>query len=198
MLRTDRQQDPNFGLPAKFWSAALLHAVYLHNRLVHSSTGRTLYEGWHGCKPDVTHLKTFGSCVCMKMTGTQRCKLDQHTFTGIFLGYTATFVSINSPVLQPPVSLVSPFTVAWPPLANATSAKTWECPCPSLFVPLPLQVTEAPNVLGAAAALIQNQQNHSPVKIWPQRLLPNISLGLMPWSTYTCHPTPTGNCFKLL
>jgi hypothetical protein len=26
------------GLPAKFWSAALLHSVYLHNRLVHSDT----------------------------------------------------------------------------------------------------------------------------------------------------------------
>ena len=29
------------GLPAKFWSAALLHAVYLHNRLVHSATHKT-------------------------------------------------------------------------------------------------------------------------------------------------------------
>jgi hypothetical protein len=29
------------GLSAKFWSAALLHAVYLHNRLVHSATGKT-------------------------------------------------------------------------------------------------------------------------------------------------------------
>ncbi len=59
------------GLPAKFWSAALLHAVYLHNQVVHSSTGRTPYKGWHGRKPDATHLKTFGSRVCVKMTGTQ-------------------------------------------------------------------------------------------------------------------------------
>ena len=29
------------GLSAKFWSAALLHAVYLHNRLVHSATNKT-------------------------------------------------------------------------------------------------------------------------------------------------------------
>ncbi len=47
-------------LPACFWPAALLHAVYLHNRLVHSATDRTPYEGWYGRKPDVTHLKTFG------------------------------------------------------------------------------------------------------------------------------------------
>jgi hypothetical protein len=78
------------GLPAKFWSAALLHAVYLHNRLVHSATHKTPYEGWHGHKPDVTHLKMFGSRVCVKRTGSRRCKLDRHNFTGLFLGYTAT------------------------------------------------------------------------------------------------------------
>ena len=71
------------GLSAKFWSAALLHAVYLHNRLVHSATGKTPYEGWYGRKPDVTHLKTFGSRVCVKRTGSRRCKLDRHDFTGI-------------------------------------------------------------------------------------------------------------------
>ena len=77
-------------LPAKFWSIALLHSVYLHNRLVHSATNKTPYEGWYGCKPDITHLKTFGSQVCIKRSGLRRCKLDRHDFTGIFLGYTAT------------------------------------------------------------------------------------------------------------
>jgi hypothetical protein len=33
------------GLPAKFWLVALLHLVYLHNRLVHSATNKTPYEG---------------------------------------------------------------------------------------------------------------------------------------------------------
>ena len=83
------------GLSAKFWSAALLHAVYLHNRLVHSATNKTPYEGWYGRKPDVTHLKTFGSRVCVKRTGSRRCKLDRHDFTGIFLGYTATDQNIT-------------------------------------------------------------------------------------------------------
>jgi hypothetical protein len=56
--------------------------------------GKTPYEGWHGCKPDVTFLKTFGSHVCIKQSGSQRCKLDRHDFTGIFLGYTATDANI--------------------------------------------------------------------------------------------------------
>ncbi len=59
------------GLLAKFWSAAHLHAVYLHNRLVHSATHKTPFEGWYGRKPDVTHLKTFGSRVCVKHTGSR-------------------------------------------------------------------------------------------------------------------------------
>jgi hypothetical protein len=78
------------GLPAKFWSAALVHAAYLHNRLVYSAISKTPYEAWCGRKPDVTTLKLFGARVCVKSTGVQRCKLDRHDFTGIFLGYTAT------------------------------------------------------------------------------------------------------------
>jgi hypothetical protein len=78
------------GLPAKFWSAALLHSVYLHNRLVHSAVGITPYEGWYGRKPDVTYLKTFRLCMCVRQLGSQCCKLDHHNFTGIFPGYTAT------------------------------------------------------------------------------------------------------------
>jgi hypothetical protein len=76
-------------LPAKFWSAALLHSVYLHNRLVHSATTKTPYEGWHGQKSNVQYLKTFGSRVCVKQSGVRRCKLDHNNFTGIFLSYTA-------------------------------------------------------------------------------------------------------------
>jgi hypothetical protein len=53
-------------------------------------THKTPFEGWHGHKPNVTHLKTFGSRMCIKRTGSQCSKLDRHDFTGIFLGYTAT------------------------------------------------------------------------------------------------------------
>ena len=53
------------GLPAKFWSMALVHAVYLYNWLVHSALIKTPYEAWFGHKPDVTNLKMFGSRVCV-------------------------------------------------------------------------------------------------------------------------------------
>lgn len=79
------------GLPASyFWSAALLHAVWLHNRRVHRSILKTPFEAWHGVKPDLGRLWVFGSRVCVKQTGKCHSKLDCHDFTGIFLGYTAT------------------------------------------------------------------------------------------------------------
>ena len=41
-------------------------------------------------KPDLSHLKLFGSRVCVKRSGDRSSKLDRNDFTGIFLGFTAT------------------------------------------------------------------------------------------------------------
>ena len=88
------------GLSAKYWSSALVHAVYLHNHLVHSATKCTPFEGFYGHKPDLAGLKTFGSWVCIKRTGHHCSKLGNHNFNGIFIGYTASnhnivYIEIN-------------------------------------------------------------------------------------------------------
>jgi hypothetical protein len=83
------------GLPPKYWSVALVHAVYLHNRRVHKSIQRTPFEAWYGLKPNLRHLKVFGSRVCVKVPATRRAKLDRGDFRGIFLGYTATNSNIR-------------------------------------------------------------------------------------------------------
>jgi hypothetical protein len=49
------------GLSATFWSAALVHAVYLKNRLFHKALQKTPYEEWTGVKPPLGHLRTFGA-----------------------------------------------------------------------------------------------------------------------------------------
>ena len=92
-------------LEPKYWSAALLHAVYLHNRRVHSRTGVTPFEGWWGIKPNLRYLKLFGSRVCVKRTGDCRSKLDKHDFSGLFLGYTSTdqnirYLDLNSGITK--------------------------------------------------------------------------------------------------
>jgi hypothetical protein len=78
------------GLPAKYWSSALIHSVYLHNWLVHTVMRKTLFEAYFGVKPDLSCLKPFGLRVCVKHSGYCRSKLDRHDFKGIFLGYTVT------------------------------------------------------------------------------------------------------------
>ena len=83
------------GLPARYWSAALLHAAYLYNRRVHSAIDKTPYEAWHGRKPDLHHLKLFGSRVAVRRTGQRHSKLDRHDFRGIFIGYTGTDKNIR-------------------------------------------------------------------------------------------------------
>jgi hypothetical protein len=69
-------------LPAKYWSAAATHAVYLMNRRVHSAIGMTPYEAWWDNKPDLSTLKVFGARVCVKVMGKRRAKLDRHDFGG--------------------------------------------------------------------------------------------------------------------
>ena len=64
--------------------------MYLNNRLVHTVTKKTPFEGFYGHKPDIEFLNMFGSRVCVKQSGDRQSKLDRHDFTGIFLGYTAS------------------------------------------------------------------------------------------------------------
>jgi hypothetical protein len=78
------------GLHHKFWSAALLYRVYLHNHLVHSVMRKNPFKGHFGVKPDLSSLKLFGTHVCVKLTGKQCSKFDQHNFLGKFLGYLST------------------------------------------------------------------------------------------------------------
>jgi hypothetical protein len=92
-------------LEPKYWSVALLHAVYLHNRCVYSHTGITPFEGWWGVKPNLKYLKLFGARVCVKRTGDRRSKLDKHDFSGLFLGYTSTdqnirYLDLNSGITK--------------------------------------------------------------------------------------------------
>jgi hypothetical protein len=104
------------GIPAKFWSAALLHSVYLHNWLVHTVVKKTPHEGFYRFKPDISHLKLFGSRMCIKCSGSRWSKLDKHDFKGFFLGYTATnhniiYLDLDSGVVK--CSHHAQFDKAW-------------------------------------------------------------------------------------
>ena len=78
------------GLGPQFWSYALLHAVYIYNRLPHSSTGVSPYTAYTGTLPTAKYLRIFGCRVIVRRIGERAAKLDHHTNAGTFLGYTAT------------------------------------------------------------------------------------------------------------
>jgi hypothetical protein len=114
-------------LPPQYWSVALLHSCYLYNRQVQSRTGMTPYEGWNGRKPNLRCLKVFGARVCVKKSGNRPAKLDRHSFSGIFLGFSATdqnivYLDLNTGIVK--TSHHATFDEAWylfdkrPPVAQ--------------------------------------------------------------------------------
>ena len=93
MVRTGLE---NSALPYKYWSDALLHAVYIHNRLPHSHFHHksTPYEQLTGIKPDLTKLRVFGSRIIARKPGHRTPKISKHSYSGIFLRYAKTMKNI--------------------------------------------------------------------------------------------------------
>ncbi|KAK3133143.1 hypothetical protein QOZ80_6AG0532910 [Eleusine coracana subsp. coracana] len=75
------------GMPAVFWGEAVVTAVYILNRSpTKALDGKTPYEAWHGRKPTVFHLRTFGCLAFAKELG-HIGKLDDRSTPGVFIGY---------------------------------------------------------------------------------------------------------------
>jgi hypothetical protein len=75
-------------MPGEFWGEAVVTAVYILNRApTRSLEGKTPYEVWHGKKPSVHHLRTFGCVVYVKDTRPHLAKLDARGKKGVFIGY---------------------------------------------------------------------------------------------------------------
>jgi hypothetical protein len=75
-------------MPEEFWGEAVVIVVYILNRApTRSLEGKTPYEVWHGKKPSVHHLRTFGCVVYVKDTRPHLAKLDAQGKKGVFIGY---------------------------------------------------------------------------------------------------------------
>jgi len=76
------------GMPNYFWAEAVTCAVYLINRLpTRSVANTTSIEAWSGFKPNVLHLKVFGSITYAHIPKAARSKLDDKAMKTIFIGY---------------------------------------------------------------------------------------------------------------
>ena len=76
-------------VPIFLWEYALQHATYLRERAPSKALpGITPYEAWHKTKPDVSHLREFGSPVYVLIQGSQKpAKLLPKSKQQIFVGF---------------------------------------------------------------------------------------------------------------
>ena len=91
-----RARLENSGLHVKYWSDALLHAVFIKNRMPHAAFNHkiTPYERLTGTPPDLSKLRVFGSRVVCRKPGRRSPKLTKHSYSGVFLRYAKTLRNI--------------------------------------------------------------------------------------------------------
>jgi dUTP pyrophosphatase len=77
-------------LGPEYWSYALQHAVYIQNRITHYSIRKKPYEAMTGEQPDLSGLQIFGSRIYARKPGKRTAKIENNTYKGIFLGFSAT------------------------------------------------------------------------------------------------------------
>lgn len=78
------------GLSKTLWAEACKTACYLRNRSACSKIEKTPYEMWTGRKPDVSHLRVYGSTVMVHVPKANRKKWDQKSTKHILVGYDET------------------------------------------------------------------------------------------------------------
>nr|CAB3451780.1 unnamed protein product [Digitaria exilis] len=75
-------------VPSTFWGEAVSTAVFILNRLpTKALRDKTPYEAWHGVKPAVHFMRTFGCVVHVKVTRPHAAKLDDRSVKMVFIGY---------------------------------------------------------------------------------------------------------------
>ena len=84
------------GLGPAYWSYTLTCAVYIKKkRLLHTTIKITSFESFTDKKPNLDRIRVFGCHTSVKKPGERDAKLDNHSYTGRFLGFTATPKNIN-------------------------------------------------------------------------------------------------------
>jgi len=77
-------------LGTKYWGEAIMTACYVQNRLPTRATDKTPYELWNREKPNLQHIKVFGSKAYAYVPKEKRTKWDSHSTEGVLVGYSET------------------------------------------------------------------------------------------------------------
>ena len=71
------------------WAEAVYTAAYIRNRVPNNRTGNnvTPHEMWFGSKPDIGHLRVFGSAAFVHVPDCKRKKFEAKSRKTVFVGY---------------------------------------------------------------------------------------------------------------
>ncbi|KFD64371.1 hypothetical protein M514_23395 [Trichuris suis] len=112
-------------LPTRFWGEAMLTATYLQNRLPSRSVSKTPKGLWDGKRPNVSHIRIFGSKCFTFVPKQLRTKWDDKAEEGVLVGYSDTTkgyrvldVASNKVRISRVVKIIEP----------ETPTKTSQCP----------------------------------------------------------------------
>lgn len=73
----------------RYWGEAVLTATYLQNRLPTRSVQKTPYELWWGRKPELGHLRVFGSEAYVHIPSVKRSKIESKARKLKLVGYSS-------------------------------------------------------------------------------------------------------------
>ena len=91
LLERVRAMISSHGLPKSLWAEAVVTAAYLLNVSPSSGRASTPYELMTGKRPNLAHLRCFGTPVSYVIPGEKRAsKLDPVSARGIMVGYTSS------------------------------------------------------------------------------------------------------------
>ena len=77
-------------LPLELWAEAISCTVYVLNRVLSKTSPVTPFQNWYGSKPNVSHLRIFGSTAFIHVPKAERQKLDSKSLKCFFVGYSLT------------------------------------------------------------------------------------------------------------
>ena len=75
------------GMPDTIWAEAVNTSCYTRNFVVVGKRGKSSYELWHKSKPDISHLRIFGSTCYAVIPERGRRKFGPKTKVGYVVGY---------------------------------------------------------------------------------------------------------------
>ncbi len=87
-MEAARSQLHDKKIPLNLRGESVSCAIYVQNRSLSSTRNITPYQAWYGKKPDVSHLRVFGSKAFALVPDVNRQKLDPKAKECVFVGYS--------------------------------------------------------------------------------------------------------------